>query len=191
MGSKSGPDARQTISWDTRDTAPLPSSYFDVCTDPRRPSRYRTSDSDRYVKLSRNLHHGRSRGTFIQTLLKNPSTSLAVQVYMSLLSGRVVCITGSSRGIGRGCAIECAKHGATGLILHYFGDTETTAEILSLSQEISTKYPGAKVRVVPGDIGDSVTSKNVCMMCGCNLLLMLTLCFSGCRGGRQSLWTYR
>lgn len=80
---------------------------------------------------------------------------------MSLLSGRVVCITGSSRGIGRGCAIECAKHGATGLILHYFGDTETTAEILSLSQEISTKYPGAKVRVVPGDIGDSVTSKNV------------------------------
>ncbi|ETW87164.1 hypothetical protein HETIRDRAFT_456869 [Heterobasidion irregulare TC 32-1] len=80
---------------------------------------------------------------------------------MSLLSGRVVCITGSSRGIGRGCAIECAKHGATGLILHYFGDAETTAEILSLSQEISTKYSGAKVQVVPGDIGDPVTSKNV------------------------------
>ncbi|KAJ8595914.1 NAD(P)-binding protein, partial [Rhizopogon salebrosus TDB-379] len=50
---------------------------------------------------------------------------------------KVVCITGSSRGIGRACAIESAKHGATGLILHYFGDQETEAELQSLKVEIN------------------------------------------------------
>ncbi|TFY72856.1 hypothetical protein EVG20_g145 [Dentipellis fragilis] len=78
---------------------------------------------------------------------------------MSLLSARVVCITGSSRGIGRACALECAKQGAAGLILHYLGDAETEAEVKSLEQEIASLYPHAKTHAVPGDIGDSATSK--------------------------------
>ncbi|KAI0076057.1 NAD(P)-binding protein [Panus rudis PR-1116 ss-1] len=80
---------------------------------------------------------------------------------MSLLSNKVVCITGSSRGIGRACAVEAAKHGATGLILHYLGDKETEAEIISLKQEIETSYSQAKVATVPGDIGDASTSTKI------------------------------
>lgn len=55
---------------------------------------------------------------------------------MGLLAGKIVCITGSSRGIGRACALGSAKHGATGLVLHYLGDQESKAELLSLKEEI-------------------------------------------------------
>jgi len=80
---------------------------------------------------------------------------------MSLLSERVVCITGSSRGIGRACAVECAKHSAAGLILHYFGDPETKTEVEALIDEICTAYPPTQTLAVPGDIGDSETSNKV------------------------------
>ena len=80
---------------------------------------------------------------------------------MALLAGKTVCITGSSRGIGRACAIECAKHGATGLILHFLGDPVTEQEVLSLQRDIETNYASAKAVVVPGDIGDPATSKKV------------------------------
>lgn len=80
---------------------------------------------------------------------------------MALLAGRTVCITGSSRGIGRACAIECAKHGATGLILHFLGDTVTEQEVLSLQQDIEANYAPAKAVIVPGDIADPATSSKV------------------------------
>ena len=80
---------------------------------------------------------------------------------MSLLAGKVVCITGASRGIGRACAVECAKHGTTGLALHYLGDKETTEEIETLKKEIETTYTHAKVEVIPGDIADPETSTKV------------------------------
>ena len=81
---------------------------------------------------------------------------------MALLADKVVCITGSSRGIGRACAIESAKHGATGLILHYFGDQETEAELRSLEVEINlTTRNNCRVVGVPGDIADSGTSQQV------------------------------
>lgn len=77
---------------------------------------------------------------------------------MSLVANKVVCITGASRGIGRACALEFAKHGATGLILHYLGDSTTEGEIHSLKQEIESNYANSKVVVVAGDISDSGTS---------------------------------
>lgn len=79
---------------------------------------------------------------------------------MSLLSNKVVAITGASRGIGRACAIECAKHGASGLILHYLGDEDTEAEIKSLKAEVEAGGT-AKATLVPGDIGDPKTSAHV------------------------------
>lgn len=72
-----------------------------------------------------------------------------------------MCITGASRGIGRACAIESAKYGATGLILHYYGDSETESEVNVLKQEIENEYSHSKVVVVPGDIADSKTSVKV------------------------------
>ncbi|KIJ21789.1 hypothetical protein PAXINDRAFT_173843 [Paxillus involutus ATCC 200175] len=78
---------------------------------------------------------------------------------MALLTGKIVCITGSSRGTGRACAVESARYGATGLILHYFGDLEAEAELLSLKQEIETA--DCKVVGVPGDIADSNTAQKI------------------------------
>lgn len=87
---------------------------------------------------------------------------------MSLLANKIVCITGASRGIGRGCALEFANHGATGLILHYFGDTETETEIQALKKEIEIKHPNSSVVVVPGDIADPGTSTKVSFLYGGN-----------------------
>ncbi|EMD42067.1 hypothetical protein CERSUDRAFT_42976 [Gelatoporia subvermispora B] len=79
---------------------------------------------------------------------------------MSLLQGKVVCITGASRGIGRACAVESAKQGANGLILHFLGDAETQAEIDTLKQDIEAGHP-ARIVAVPGDIANAATSENI------------------------------
>ena len=78
-----------------------------------------------------------------------------------LLVNKIVCITGASRGIGRACAVECARHGATGLILHYFGDDATTREVESLKSEIESLHTHCKVVYVPGDIAERETSLKV------------------------------
>ena len=80
---------------------------------------------------------------------------------MALLANKVVCITGASRGIGRACAVEAARHGATGLILHYFGDEVTEKEVITLKEEVESTFSNAKVVTVPGDIADPTTSTKV------------------------------
>lgn len=77
---------------------------------------------------------------------------------MSLLVDKVVVITGSSRGIGRACAIEAAKHGAN-VVCHYLGDEVTTREAESLKKEIETL--GRKAVIVPGDIAKQSTSQEI------------------------------
>lgn len=80
---------------------------------------------------------------------------------MALLANKVVCITGASRGIGRACAVEAARHGATGLILHYFGDEVTEKEVITLKEEVESTFSNAKAVTVPGDIADPTTSTKV------------------------------
>ncbi|EIW86758.1 NAD(P)-binding protein [Coniophora puteana RWD-64-598 SS2] len=80
---------------------------------------------------------------------------------MALLAGKIVCITGSSRGIGRACALESAKHGATGLLLHYYGDEETEAELQTLKAEVERSHSQCRVVCVSGDIADPATSTKV------------------------------
>jgi len=46
------------------------------------------------------------------------------------LNGKVVVITGGTRGIGKGIALEFAKEGAT-LVLNYFNDDESAKETLN------------------------------------------------------------
>ncbi|KAG9093721.1 hypothetical protein FS749_013871 [Ceratobasidium sp. UAMH 11750] len=74
---------------------------------------------------------------------------------MSLLTDKVVIITGSSRGIGRACAVEAARHGAK-LVLHYLGDEATTREAESLKKEIEGL--GRPAVIVPGDIAKQETA---------------------------------
>jgi len=73
---------------------------------------------------------------------------------MALLENKIILITGSSRGIGRACAVECAKHGAKGLILHYYGDQVTKDEVISLKDSLGQ----VETITVPGDISDPATS---------------------------------
>ncbi|KAN0100586.1 hypothetical protein V8E55_000570 [Tylopilus felleus] len=97
---------------------------------------------------------------------------------MGLLAGKIVCITGSSRGIGRACALGSAKHGATGLLLHYLGDQESKAELLSLKEEIEVA-PG--VQSGPGDVADPETAQRVTLLPPCHPTLRrssVTLDFS-------------
>lgn len=81
---------------------------------------------------------------------------------MTIVLGKVVVITGASRGIGSACAREFARYGASGLLLHYYGDSVTTDEIRSLKEEIETSTGGScKVVTVPGDIGDPATAAKI------------------------------
>lgn len=77
---------------------------------------------------------------------------------MALLQDKVVVITGSSRGIGRGVAVECARQGAN-IVLHYLGDQATTLEVEVLKKEVEEL--GRKAVAVPGDISDDTVSTAV------------------------------
>lgn len=88
------------------------------------------------------------------TTLPNPGIAGS-----NLLPGKVVAITGASRGIGRACALACAAHGARGVIVHYFGDATTTTEAQSLQIELAQL--GANAVLVAGDIADAAVGQSI------------------------------
>ena len=63
-----------------------------------------------------------------------------------LLEGKKILITGASRGIGRGTAIECARHGAD-LALNWLRDREGIEETMTAVRAL-----GRKVIEVEGDV---------------------------------------
>lgn len=87
------------------------------------------------------LHHG--------LISRNRTCNVCVAHDFSYLI-KLFCITR---------AIEFAKHGASGLVLHYLGDAVTETEIQSLKREIETD--SVKVVIVPGDIANPETSTKV------------------------------
>ena len=89
-----------------------------------------------------------------------PTTTSAPGVAGSnLLPGKVVAITGASRGIGRAIALACAAHGARGILVHYLGDAATTSEAQSLQDELAAL--GATSHLVPGDISDAAVGQSI------------------------------
>ncbi len=64
------------------------------------------------------------------------------------LTGKVALITGSSRGIGRGCALEMARAGAD-ITLNYRQDAEGAE---SVAEEV--RATGRQVLIVPADVAD-------------------------------------
>jgi NADP-dependent 3-hydroxy acid dehydrogenase YdfG len=64
----------------------------------------------------------------------------------SALTGRVVLVTGASRGIGRATALAFAAAGASVAIL-----ARTTSDLSSLAEEIKTKF-GSPVLPISGDV---------------------------------------
>ncbi|GFF78001.1 L-rhamnose-1-dehydrogenase [Aspergillus lentulus] len=58
---------------------------------------------------------------------------------MGLLHEKVVVITGSSSGIGRGCAFECAAQGAK-IVLHHLGTSQTEQDAKALQDELRNQF---------------------------------------------------
>jgi NAD(P)-dependent dehydrogenase (short-subunit alcohol dehydrogenase family) len=64
------------------------------------------------------------------------------------LDGQVAVVTGASRGIGRACAIELAKHGAT-VVVNY-----TSNEEAANATKAEIEAAGGKAIVVKADVGN-------------------------------------
>ncbi len=67
---------------------------------------------------------------------------------MSVLSGQRALVTGASRGIGRGIAIELARAGAE-VVINYRSQPEEAAEVIARCEEF-----GVKAHAVQADLGN-------------------------------------
>ncbi|KAL1296810.1 hypothetical protein AAFC00_004436 [Neodothiora populina] len=70
-----------------------------------------------------------------------------------LLANKVIAITGSSSGIGRVTALECARHGAK-LVLHHIGDAQANQDVRSLQEEIQSIKSGSTTTAIAADVRD-------------------------------------
>ncbi|BEP17934.1 3-oxoacyl-[acyl-carrier-protein] reductase [Pyrofollis japonicus] len=66
---------------------------------------------------------------------------------MGWLTGRVVLVTGSSRGIGRAVVLEAARRGARGVVVNYVSRRDAAEKVAEEARRI-----GADAVVVGGDV---------------------------------------
>ncbi len=71
------------------------------------------------------------------------------------LDGQVAVVTGASRGIGRACALELAKHGAS-IVINY-----TSNEEMANSCKAEIEAAGAKALVVQADVSKPDEAKKL------------------------------
>ncbi len=64
-----------------------------------------------------------------------------------MLAGKVILVTGASRGIGRAVAVECARRGASLLFINYVRDEEGAEETAKL-----VRLAGSRAILVRGDV---------------------------------------
>ena len=74
---------------------------------------------------------------------------------MSSLAGKVAIVTGGSRGIGRGIAIELGKRGAK-VIVNYNTSVDAANEVVSLIQQA-----GSEALAVQADVSQYVAAQNL------------------------------
>lgn len=70
---------------------------------------------------------------------------------MSSPSSPIALVTGSSRGIGRGIALELAKAGCS-VIINYAGNREAALECQKLCQTASPAHSAARFEIIQADI---------------------------------------
>jgi 3-oxoacyl-[acyl-carrier protein] reductase len=68
-------------------------------------------------------------------------------------AGRVVVVTGGSRGIGRAIADAFGRHGAVGIVIDYRSGAEETVAML--------RAAGADAMAVAGDVADPATARSL------------------------------
>src|ERR1700732_4566438 len=79
-----------------------------------------------------------------------------------LLEGKVVLVTGGSRGIGRAIALECARHGAD-VLINYWGEADASCGRHTAAEGVVTEIPllGQRARAVEGDVGQPATAQKL------------------------------
>ena len=65
------------------------------------------------------------------------------------LDGQVAVVTGASRGIGRACALELARHGAQ-IVVNYVSNVDAAEETRDAIHEL-----GGTVVLVKADVSDA------------------------------------
>mgnify|MGYP001347608357 CR=1 FL=1 len=71
------------------------------------------------------------------------------------LEGQVAVVTGASRGLGRACAIELAREGAS-VVVNYFTSPEPAREVVAEIEKL-----GSKAVAVGGNVGKPEDAKEV------------------------------
>jgi NAD(P)-dependent dehydrogenase (short-subunit alcohol dehydrogenase family) len=71
------------------------------------------------------------------------------------LDGQVAVVTGASRGLGRACAIELAREGAS-VVVNYFTSPDPAHEVVSEIEKL-----GAKAVAVGGNVGKPDDAKEI------------------------------
>jgi L-rhamnose 1-dehydrogenase len=79
-----------------------------------------------------------------------------------LLDGRVVIVTGGSRGIGRAIAIECAHHGAN-VIVNYWGENDEHYGLPSAAAQVVEDIVrlGRRGLAIEGDVASPATGQQL------------------------------
>src|SRR5882672_7875806 len=79
-----------------------------------------------------------------------------------LLEGKVVIVTGGSRGIGRAIAIECARHGAD-VVVNYWGNNDASHGRHAAAEEVAAEIFGLGQRAiwVEADVGEPATGQKL------------------------------
>ncbi|TGZ77030.1 NAD(P)-binding protein [Ascodesmis nigricans] len=95
-----------------------------------------------------------------------PTTPPPPPLRPRLLEGKIIAITGSSRGIGRALALGFAREGAH-IIAHYYTPPSSSKAASSSANEdiislcVSIRSLGQSCTLVSGDISDPQTSTNI------------------------------
>lgn len=76
-----------------------------------------------------------------------------------MLQGKTAVVTGGSRGIGRGIALELASQGAN-IVVNYSGNREKAEETARECEKIGSAY-GVKTLVIQADVSNSDEVKNM------------------------------
>jgi hypothetical protein len=103
---------------------------------------------------------GASHPTNNLPIMSSPPPALPTT---NLLASKTIVITGSSRGIGRACAIECARNGAD-VVLHHYPDDLSRKEVAEMGEEI--EKVGRKSVAVEGVCRNLLLSSGLPSFCG-------------------------